>query len=509
LNNPDGSKLGLQFVVHDTGIGMSKEQLAGLFKPFKQIDGSITRKYGGTGLGLALTKKLVELMGGKIYISSTENEGTDVSFTIFVETAAKPRAVMGIPQLQGMRVLLVDDNEAARQVISGMLGSLKLKAHAVESAKLAYAELAAAEKRKRPYKLLLLDWRMPEINGLEAARHIRDKLGLLECPPMILVTAFGKSEINFSQKEYGFSSIIYKPVSPSQLLNAILEALEVTKLFAETVKTGSSPYPERFDNGKFLPDPAVVGKALPDMPGFNAKIALEHLWGNMRLYYTLARQFCAKHGNDDSQMAKAVSYGAFQEVAQMARSIKGLSATLGADGLSVKASRIEDFLTQGKEPDDEFYWLFDGFCAEFSSIVGMFRQALQLNGLKIAADDTRNTSKGGMHSAAAGLPEKNEEQPPGLNAQLAEPAEHGLTNGTPGTGAEDKKICISAEIMDILLDLKMKMEDDDASALLHLQHNIDTLSREIPAPQLRKLTQAVEVFDYDTGLENIELLLSG
>jgi CheY-like chemotaxis protein/HPt (histidine-containing phosphotransfer) domain-containing protein len=648
---PGGDKLGLQFVVHDTGIGMSKEQLAGLFTPFKQVDGSITRKYGGTGLGLALTKKLVQMMGGEIYISSAENEGTDVSFTIFVETAVKARSIKNIPSLEGMRVLLVDDNETARQVISGMLSGLKLEAHAVASARTAYAELVEAEQKRRPYKLLLLDWRMPEITGLEAAKHVKNNLGLRECPVMLLVTAFGKSEITFSQQECGLSGIIYKPVSPSQLLNAVQDALEgeksaggagawpvsssserltgckvllvednllhqevVKEILAEagmeavTAETGQAAVEllleggNKFDAvlmdvqmpgmdgftackkireeanlkelpiialtaqgadgggekfsaagmndyivkpvdidtllhalGRWIPardvsagpDLRLAGSALPDLPGFNAKNALERLGGNARLYYTLAQQFCARHSNADKLMDSAISYGNAQEAALEARAIKGLSATLGAESLSLKAARIEDCLSRNKNLDDEFYWLFDGFCIEFSFVVNMLGQALQLSGLKIVVEDAYNMSKclNFPHAADGGgaqalLPEQEQQA---LKARLAErtpgkPAEQGVKMGVPaeeplsgqpgfgGTGGE--KTGLSGEAVDILVTLKLKMEDDDASALTHLQGTLEVLAKEMPAAQLQKLAQAVEIFDYSAGLETVRNLLA-
>jgi signal transduction histidine kinase/FixJ family two-component response regulator len=509
-NKARKNNLGLQFLVHDTGIGMSAEQLSELFTPFKQIDGTITRKYGGTGLGLALTRKLVEMMDGEISISSAVNEGTDVFFTVFVETAAQPHNIFDMPNLKGLRVLLVDDNATARQVISGMLTGLKLDVHTVDSAKAAYAKLTEAEEKNQPYKLLLLDWRMPEINGLEAAKHIKNNLRLLERPIMLLVTAFGQDEITFSKDEYGLSSIIYKPVSPSQLLNAILEAL------IEDKNTGDDNIDNRPD------DLILTDSALPNAPGVNTTKALERLGGNERLYYALAQQFCARHSKDDERIDKAITYGDLQQAAEVAHSIKGLSATLGAETLSLKASRIQAFINQSEEPNDEFYWLFDGFCAEFSTVLNLLQQSLQLCGLNIVVQDAHNIKGSKLPAAESSEatqpapepvqsvitpPAQTSENIPDKTAVPAETLQVQENIQTDVQSVNNKQTGLSGAVLDIIMALKLKMEDDDASAMTYIQSNLDALSKEIPPAQLHKLTQAVESFDYSAGLESLEGLL--
>lgn len=218
----------LLFSVKDTGIGISEEQQKKLFQPFTQADTSTTRRYGGTGLGLTITKRLIEMMDGKIWLESTPGLGTTMFFTISVRT--NPHRHLSIRSqsvsLAGLRALVVDDNETARSVLSGMLKSFTMAPIAVSSAEEAYAELTRADALSLPYQLILLDWRMPEISGLEAAAHIR-KMGLGVLPPIILVTAFGREGLQHGRfEDSGIEQVLHKPINPSQLFNTILEIFQ-------------------------------------------------------------------------------------------------------------------------------------------------------------------------------------------------------------------------------------------------------------------------------------------
>lgn len=217
----------LLFSVKDTGIGISEEQQKKLFQPFTQADTSTTRRYGGTGLGLTITKRLIEMMDGKIWLESTPGMGTTVFFSISVRTNPYRDLSIRSPSisLAGLRALVVDDNETARSVLSGMLKSFTMAPIAVSSAQEAYAELARADALSLPYQLILLDWRMPEISGLEAAVHIR-KMGLGVLPPIILVTAFGREGLQGRFEDSGIEQVLHKPINPSQLFNTILEIFQ-------------------------------------------------------------------------------------------------------------------------------------------------------------------------------------------------------------------------------------------------------------------------------------------
>ncbi len=213
----------IEFSVKDTGIGMTEGQKNKLFTPFTQAESSTARHYGGSGLGLSITKNLIEMMGGKIWIESAVGKGTEVSFTV-VLTKNSAQAQQKITHLlHGVKVLAVDDNDTARTVLKEMLIGLSLSPTIVSSAQEAYAELLRVDKSS-PYKLVLMDWHMPETSGIEAARQIAN-MQLVNHPPMILVTAFGRGNLRAQAEEVGIKNIIYKPISPSQLLNVIMETL--------------------------------------------------------------------------------------------------------------------------------------------------------------------------------------------------------------------------------------------------------------------------------------------
>ncbi|MDR2051403.1 MAG: response regulator [Deltaproteobacteria bacterium] len=216
----------LQFVVQDTGIGISEEQLSRLFTPFTQADGSITRRYGGTGLGLVITRSLVEMMGGEIRMESVPQQGTKVTFTLRLEEKPGRTARPISPDLRGMRVLLVDDNETARSVIGSMLTGFSFRTDTASSANEAFQLLAAADEREQPYRLVFLDWHMPEIDGMEAAGYITQRMALRFRPRLMLITSFSRAEEQAALAQNEISAIIHKPVNPSQLLDSILEVMD-------------------------------------------------------------------------------------------------------------------------------------------------------------------------------------------------------------------------------------------------------------------------------------------
>ena len=220
-----GRTVRLLFTVRDTGIGMTDEQKSRLFRPFTQADRSTTRLYGGTGLGLTITKRLIEMMGGTVSIESEEGKGTTVSFTALFQCSQYPEQPRYATSLAGLKVLVVDDNESARTIFRDMLAGLTLVPTTVSSALEAYGELTRADKSHQPYKLVLLDWRMPEISGIEAAAHIQ-QMPLSNRPSIILVTPFGRSELQSEAEDVGIRQVLYKPISPSQLFNTVLEAVQ-------------------------------------------------------------------------------------------------------------------------------------------------------------------------------------------------------------------------------------------------------------------------------------------
>jgi CheY-like chemotaxis protein len=213
----------LQFTVSDTGIGILPEKQKLIFDPFSQADTSTTRKYGGTGLGLTISSRLVAMMGGEIWLESQVGRGSQFHFTVqfkssenkaSLETKASPEI------LRGVKVLVVDDNRSNRRILEGMLGRLEMKAKSVEDGEEALTELSAGQQAAEPYALILIDVHMPGMNGLTLVERIRQRPELSAARIMILTSA-GYREDAERCKELGIASYLLKPIRQSELRETI------------------------------------------------------------------------------------------------------------------------------------------------------------------------------------------------------------------------------------------------------------------------------------------------
>ena len=218
-----GDRVRLRFMVKDTGIGMTPEQQSRLFTAFTQADGSITRRFGGTGLGLTITKRLLELMDGSISVLSEEGKGTTITFTA---TFDLPESEEGEGARRGdmARILVVDDNEPARRMMQNILASMHFRADCAESSTEAFAMLWQ-EDGSDPYRIVLMDWRMPVMDGIEATWRLRTELNLTNVPPVFITTALGRSEVLQQAEKAGAVGVIYKPINKSALFDTLMEAL--------------------------------------------------------------------------------------------------------------------------------------------------------------------------------------------------------------------------------------------------------------------------------------------
>jgi PAS domain S-box-containing protein len=219
-------KVSLQFSVRDTGIGMTTEQQNKLFQAFSQADTSTTRKYGGTGLGLTISKRLVNMMGGEIWIESEPGQGTTFNFTadfgLGKETVK--RHFEPSPDLRGLKVLVVDDNATSRDILQDILESFSFEVYLSASGKEALEEIEGADNDK-PFELVIMDWKMPGMDGIEASRQIKSHQKLTKIPAIVLVTAYGREEIMRQADEIGLEGFLLKPVNSSVLFDAIMQAL--------------------------------------------------------------------------------------------------------------------------------------------------------------------------------------------------------------------------------------------------------------------------------------------
>ena len=219
----------LHFWVRDTGIGMTPEQLGRLFKSFSQADSSTTRMYGGSGLGLAICKSLIELMNGRIWAESEAGKGSTFHFEArFGHAAASSRPRMpDADELRNTRILIVDDNPAAREILAGMAMGFGLAVDVAPDGQTAIRMVDDAERHGRPYAVTLMDWRMPGMDGVHCAYEVQQAHPAR--PTLIMVTAFGRDEAQRAADAIGVTlkGVLTKPVTASTLLEAIGAAIGV------------------------------------------------------------------------------------------------------------------------------------------------------------------------------------------------------------------------------------------------------------------------------------------
>ncbi len=227
LEELESDRVKLKFSVRDSGIGMTPEQSANLFQAFSQADTSTTRKYGGTGLGLSISKRLVELMGGAIWAESEYGIGSTFHFTAtFGIGSGTERPKRFIPDLAGIRALVVDDNAQAREILTENLRAFALRTESVASGEDAVRELVTADTHD-PYRLVLMDWHMPGMDGLQTSRIVKRGDRLQHIPKIAMVTAFGREDIRSQAQDIGIENFLLKPITPSVLYDTLVDLFGV------------------------------------------------------------------------------------------------------------------------------------------------------------------------------------------------------------------------------------------------------------------------------------------
>ena len=221
LIKKEGDRVRLRFSVKDSGIGISRQQISKLFSAFTQADSSTTRKYGGTGLGLVISRRLAEMMGGEIRAESETGMGSTFFFT--AELGLQPNVNEIKPQipdvLKHLRVMVVDDNASSRQILEEYLHAFNFRTTSLDSGQAALDELKNAYK---PYDLVIIDWIMPEMDGIATLRKKRDDSRLADIP-VILMTAFGREEVIKQAENAGVNAFLLKPIKQSVLLDTIMD----------------------------------------------------------------------------------------------------------------------------------------------------------------------------------------------------------------------------------------------------------------------------------------------
>jgi signal transduction histidine kinase/CheY-like chemotaxis protein len=232
----DGDLHKIRIDVKDNGIGLSQNQMGKLFTPFEQADGGTSRRFGGTGLGLAINKRIVELMGGNIWVESELGKGSTFSFSTkvregtriesSVKKIAKKRQskqgeIKSILQARDMRILVVDDSDESNEYTAYVLDTLGFRCEIARDGDEAVETAARAMAEGRPYNIIFMDYKMPKLNGIEAARKIKDIMG--ENISIVMVSMYDWKEFEQKARDAGIAKCVSKPISPSTVLDSINE----------------------------------------------------------------------------------------------------------------------------------------------------------------------------------------------------------------------------------------------------------------------------------------------
>ncbi|MDF1523175.1 MAG: ATP-binding protein [Trueperaceae bacterium] len=363
----DGDGALLRFAVHDTGIGLTAAQRAGLFTSFAQADATITRRYGGTGLGLAISKSLAELMGGEIGVESTPGEGSTFWFTARLGHAvvvpatdaerAADVAASGVPPRfdAALQVLVVEDNAVNREVATALLDEVGLHPTLAGDGREALALL----QRER-FDLVLMDVQMPVVDGLSATRVLRGELGLHD-PPIVATTANALADDRERYLAAGMNDVVTKPIEPEDLWRALRAWLPA----AGAAATAPAAVPAGAENGNdgavvapAHPEPAArPGESAPSSPetptlprhvaGLDVERGLRFTRGRPDLFLDLLGRFLDDQRDAPAKIAQALAAGDAATAERLAHTLRGVASCLGAGVLADAAEALERALHDG------------------------------------------------------------------------------------------------------------------------------------------------------------------
>ncbi|MCW2276940.1 hybrid sensor histidine kinase/response regulator [Heliophilum fasciatum] len=225
-----GNKVQLKFKVSDTGIGLTEEQAHKLFQPFTQADGSTTRKHGGTGLGLSICKRLVEMMEGSIWVTSEPRVGSQFSFTAWFGLAEMQQTQQRLmpERLQGLHLLVADDNPAALEIVAEYLRSMQFRVDVAVNGEEAIAAVRRCDGSD-PYAVVFMDWQMPGMNGIQAAKLLKKDTDLTTIPAIVMISAFDRDELRHHAKQACLEGVLIKPIGYSLLHDTIVQVLVPTQ----------------------------------------------------------------------------------------------------------------------------------------------------------------------------------------------------------------------------------------------------------------------------------------
>jgi two-component system sensor histidine kinase/response regulator len=268
------SQVALHFQVQDTGIGMTGEQIGRLFSAFTQADSSTTRRFGGTGLGLTICKRLVEMMQGRIWVESWPGVGSHFHFTASFPRANRERRRFRLPSkdLLGLRVLVADDNPVAREILQKSFESFSFQVTCVSSGEEVLVEMERALAQGRGYQVVFLDWQMGGMDGLCTIREISRCFPEARIPKIVMVTAYAREDVLLAAQGVGVAGFLTKPVALSTLFETVLSILGREATLHGATAQESALHPE-----ESLPDWRGVRVLLVEDNEINQQVAYELL----------------------------------------------------------------------------------------------------------------------------------------------------------------------------------------------------------------------------------------